>query len=336
MKRLSIAGFGLLALVALVLISAPLVHSADKIKFPYSPIGWESLPWFVGNEGGYYEKYGLDVEMFFQGASSEIIQAMLAGDANFAGSAGPAIISNVIGGGDVIQVAALVKTFTIPLYSQPSIKTLANLKGQKVGVSRFGAVTHITALSVLQKAGIAKDVTIVQTGGIPESAAALSSGAIAAATVLPPQSLMLKEKGFRELVGLKELKELNIPFVEDGLAVRRSFANKNPDVVKRFLKASLEGLKRVLEDKKFTMKILGQYTKITDPKLLEDSYDWASAAFVKDPRVPLDAEKALVDQMVTLKMVDAAAAAKTPTTAYFDNQYVEALEKEGFLRKLWP
>jgi len=334
MKRLSIAGFGRLALVALVLISAPLVHSADKIKFPYSPIGWESLPWFVGKEGGYYEKYGLDVEMFFQGASSEIIQAMLAGDANFAGSAGPAIISNVIGGGDVIQVAALVKTFTIP--SQPSIKTLANLKGQKVGVSRFGAVTHITALSVLQKAGIAKDVTIVQTGGIPESAAALSSGAIAAAIVLPPQSLMLKEKGFRELVGLKELKELNIPFVEDGLAVRRSFANKNPDVVKRFLKASLEGLKRVLEDKNFTMKILGQYTKITDPKLLEDSYDWASAAFVKDPRVPLDAEKALVDQMVTLKMVDAAAAAKTPTTAYFDNQYVEALEKEGFLRKLWP
>ena len=175
MKRLSIAGFGRLALVASVLIPAPLVHSADKIKFPYSPIGWESLPWFVGKEGGYYEKYGLDVEMFFQGASSEIIQAMLAGDANFAGSAGPAIISNVIGGGDVIQVAALVKTFTIPLYSQPSIKTLANLKGQKVGVSRFGAVTHITALSVLQKAGIAKDVTIVQTGGISESAAALSS-----------------------------------------------------------------------------------------------------------------------------------------------------------------
>src|SRR5207245_7073547 len=106
---------GLLALVALVLISAPLVHSADKIKFPYSPIGWESLPWFVGKEGGYYEKYGLDVEMFFQGASSEIIQAMLAGDANFAGIAGPAFLSNVIGGGDVIQVDAPVKAFQITL-----------------------------------------------------------------------------------------------------------------------------------------------------------------------------------------------------------------------------
>src|SRR5215470_7161790 len=311
-------------------------RAGDKVRLPYSPIGWESLAWYVGKDGGYYEKYGIDADIFFQGASSEIIQAMLAGDAQFAGIGGPAIIANVIAGGDVIQVAALVKTFTIPIYAQPSIKSLADLKGQKVGVSRFGAVTHITALSVLQRAGIVKDVTIIQTGGISESATALATGAVAAATVLPPQSLMLKDKGFRELVGLKELKELNIPFVENGLAVRRSFANKNPELVKRFMKASLEGLKRVLEDKAFTMKVLAQYTKITDPKLLEDSYQWAVDSFVKDPRIPLDAEKALADQMVTLKLVDAAAAAKVPTTAYFDNQYVEALEKEGFLKKLWP
>lgn len=260
---------------------------------------------------------------------------MLAGESNLAGSGGPALISNVIAGGDVIQVAALVKTFTIPLYSLPSIKTLADLKGKKVGVSRFGAVTHITALSVLQRAGIVKDVTIVQTGGISESAAALSSGAVAAATVLPPQSLMLKDKGFRELVGLKELKEMNMPFVENGLAARRSFANKNPDVVKRFLRASYEGLKRVLVDKPFTMKLLAQYTKVTDPKLLEDSYQYAAEAFSKDPRIPLDSQKALVDQMITLKLIDPAAAAKIPLTAYFDNQYVEALESEGFFKKLW-
>jgi ABC-type nitrate/sulfonate/bicarbonate transport system substrate-binding protein len=336
MKRLIVLVSTVVVIMASIGFKASIGHSADKVRLPYSPVGWESLPWYVGKEGGYYEKYGFDVDMFFQGASSEIIQAMLAGDANFAGIGGPAIISNVVAGGDIIQITAFVKTFTIPLYSQPSIKTLNDLKGQKVGVSRFGAVTHITALSVLQRAGILKDVTIVQTGGISESAAAIASGAVAAATVLPPQSLMLKDKGFRELVGLKELKELNIPFVENGLTVRRSFANKNPDVVKRFIKASLEGLKRVLEDKAFTMKVLAQYTKITDPKLLEDSYLWAANSFVKDPRIPLDAEKALVDQMVTLKLVDGAAAAKIPTTAYFDNQYVESLDKEGFLKKLWP
>ncbi len=311
-------------------------RAADKVRLPYSPIGWESLAWYIGKDAGYYDKYGIDAEIFFQGASSEIIQAMLAGDAQFAGIGGPAIISNVIAGGDVIQIAAMVKTFTIPIYSQPSIKTLADLKGQKVGVSRFGAVTHITALAVLQKAGIAKDVTIVQTGGVSESAAAVASGAVAAATVLPPQSLMLKDKGYRELVGLKELRELNIPFVENGLAVRRSLAVKNPDLVKRMLKASLEALKRVFDDRAYAMKVLGQYTKITDPKLLDDSYEWAAAAFVKDTRVPGDALKGLAEKMVDLKMVDAGAAGRTPVTAYYDNQYIEALEKEGFLKKLFP
>ena len=336
MKRLGSRVSALVAFVTLVFFPVYSLHSADKINFPYSPVGWESLAWYAAKEAGLYDKYGLDVDLFFQGASSELIQSMLAGESNLAGIAGPAVISNVVAGGDVIQVAAMVKTFTIPLYSQPSIKTLADLKGKKVGVSRFGAVTHITALSVLQRAGIVKDVTIVQTGGISESAAALSSGAVAAATVLPPQSLLLKDKGFRELVGLKELKEMNIPFVENGLAVRRSFAGKNPDVIKRFLRASYEGLKRVLEDKSFTMKILAQYTKVTDPKLLEDSYQYAAQAFSKDPRIPLDSQKALVDQMITLKLVDAGAAGKVPLTAYFDNQYVETLEGEGFFKKLWP
>ncbi len=336
MKRPSLLVGILLTFVALILFPVRSAHSADKINFPYSPVGWESLAWYAAKDAGLYDKYGLDVDLFFQGASSELIQSMLSGEANLAGIAGPAVISNIIAGGDVIQVAAMVKTFTIPLYSQPSIKTLADLKGKKVGVSRFGAVTHITALSVLQRAGIVKDVTIVQTGGISESAAALSSGAVAAATVLPPQSLMLKDKGFRELVGLKELKAMNIPFVENGLAVRRSFAAKNPETVKRFLRASYEGLKRVLEDKSFTMKILAQYTKVTEPKLLEDSYQYAAEAFSKDPRIPLDSQKSLVDLMVTLKLVDAAAAAKVPPTTYFDNQYVDALESEGFFKKLWP
>jgi ABC-type nitrate/sulfonate/bicarbonate transport system substrate-binding protein len=178
MKRASLSAGVLLILATTIfsLVDIDTGYSADKIRFPYSPVGWESLAWYAAKDAGLYDKYGLDVDLFFQGASSELIQSMLAGEANLAGSAGPAVISNVIAGGDVIQVAALVKTFTIPLYSQPSIKTLADLKGKKVGVSRFGAVTHITALSVLQRAGIVKDVTIVQTGGISESAAAPAPG----------------------------------------------------------------------------------------------------------------------------------------------------------------
>src|SRR5947208_17163482 len=104
----------------------------------------------MAKEARFFEKYGLDVEMNFEGASSVIVQAMLAGEANFAGLAGPAVVSNVVNGGDVIQVGAVVKTFTIPMYSQPSINEVARLKGQKRGVTRLHSVSHIAALHIIQ------------------------------------------------------------------------------------------------------------------------------------------------------------------------------------------
>ena len=306
----------------------------EKIRFPYSPIAWNSLPWWMAKEARFFEKYGLDVEMNFEGASSVIVQAMLAGEANFAGLAGPAVVSNMVNGGDVIQVAAVVKTFTIPMYSQPSINEVAQLKGQKVGVSRFNSISHIAALNIFQRAGVT-GATIIQTGGIPESAAALMSGNVAAAMVPPPQSVMLREKGFRELVGVKQFREWNIPVVENGVASRRSYAEKNPDVVKRFIRAAFEGIRQIYNNKELTMKTLAKYTKITDQKLLDESYRFSVEALSKDAFMPAEAFNALVEQMVSQKSIDAAAAKKNPVSAYFDNRYVDELEKEGFFKKLW-
>jgi len=306
----------------------------EKIRFPYSPIAWNSLPWWMAKEARFFEKYDLDVEMNFEGASSVIVQAMLAGEANFAGLAGPAVVSNVVNGGDVIQVAAVVKTFTIPMYSQPSINEVTQLKGQKVGVSRFNSISHIAALNIFQRAGVT-GATIIQTGGIPESAAALMSGNVAAAMVPPPQSVMLREKGFRELVGVKQFREWNIPVVENGVASRRSYAEKNPDVVKRFIRAAFEGIRQIYNNKELTMKTLAKYTKITDQKLLDESYRFSVEALSKDAFMPAEAFNALVEQMVSQKSIDAAAAKKNPVSAYFDNRYVDELEKEGFFKKLW-
>src|SRR6185369_17802105 len=268
----------------------------DKIKFPYSPISWNSLPWWMAKDAGHFEKNGLDVELFYEGASSAIVQAMLAGEANFAGLAGPSIVSNVVGGGDVIQIAAVVKTFTIPMYSQANINEVSQLKGQKVAVSRFGSISHIAALNIFQKSGVT-GATVIQSGGTPESAAALMSGNVAAAMVPPPQSLMLREKGFRELVSVRQFREWNIPVVENGVASRRSYAEKNPSAVKRFIRAAFEGIKLIYDNKDLTMKVLAKYTKMTDEKLLDESYRFSVEALSKDASMPIEAFNALVDQM---------------------------------------
>ena len=45
----------------------------DKIKFPYSPISWNSLPWWMAKDAGHFERNGLDVDLFYEGASSVIV-----------------------------------------------------------------------------------------------------------------------------------------------------------------------------------------------------------------------------------------------------------------------
>ena len=331
-----LAAFAGCLILALIALNEARAGSApDKIKFPYSPISWNSLPWWMAKDAGHFERNGLDVDLFYEGASSAIVQAMLAGEANFAGLAGPSIVSNVLGGGDVIQIAAVVKTFTVPMYAQASIKEVAQLKGQKVAVSRFGSISHIAALNIFQKAGVT-GATIIQSGGTPESAAALMSGAVAAAMVPPPQSLMLRDKGFRELVGVKQFREWNIPVVENGVAARRSFIDKNPNVAKRFVRAAFEGIRTIYVDKEQTLKVLAKYTKVNDDKILDESYRFSVEALSKEGFMQPEAFTALLEQMIGQKSIDEAASKKLPITAYFDNRFVNELEKEGFFKKLWP
>ena len=330
-----LAAFAGCLILSLIALNGARAGSApDKIKFPYSPISWNSLPWWMAKDAGHFERNGLDVDLFYEGASSAIVQAMLAGEANFAGLAGPSIVSNVLAGGDVIQIAAVVKTFTVPMYAQASIKEVAQLKGQKVAVSRFGSISHIAALNIFQKAGVT-GATIIQSGGTPESAAALMSGAVAAAMVPPPQSLMLRDKGFRELVGVKQFREWNIPVVENGVAARRSFIDKNPNVAKRFVRAAFEGIRTIYVDKEQTLKVLAKYTKVNDDKILDESYRFSVEALSKEGFMPPEAFTALLEQMIGQKSIDEAASKKLPINAYFDNRFVNELEKEGFFKKLW-
>jgi len=334
MPRRLCSTLAFLVLLAVLLSSIAPATALDKIKFPYSPISYHSLPFLVACEARLFEKYGLEVDPVFAGASSLIVQSMLAGEADLAGMAGPAVISNVLKGGDVIQVAALVKSFSVPLYVQPSITQMAQLSGKKVGVTRFGSVSHFTAKAILDRSNVT-DAVIVQTGGYPESMTALSTNAISGAMIPAPQSVVLREKGFRELVSIKQIRDMNIRFIEQGVVARRAYAEKNADIVKRFIEAVYDGLKKIHDDKALAVKVLSKYTKVTRQNMLDESYQASIDAFAKDPRVPPEVFKDLAEQLVALKLIDAAAAQKTALTAYYDNRYVDELEKTGFFKRLW-
>jgi len=323
------------ALATFLMIGIPDLYAQGLVKvlFPYSVVNYSSLPWMIAKDAGLFRKHDLDVDLIFMGSSSLIIQSMLAGSVPVAGVAGPAVISSVVSGGDVVTVANLAP-LTIALMVNPTIEKPEDLKGKKIGVPRLGAVAHFAIRLILDRHGI-KDTTILQMGSQPEAAAGMRRDAIDGAMISPPLTYVLEKEGYRELVGPQDYRRLGIQFVSQGISARRSFIAKNRDVVARLMKATMEGMKLMSSQENLAKKILSKYTRQTDPESLDRAYRFGLDTLNKDPTIPREAIVSMVRLMADLGLVDRAAAASTPPEAFYDNSVVDEMKRTGFLRELW-
>jgi len=318
----------------LLVIGTGHAQELTKLAFPYGPLGLNSLPWVVAKEIRLFEKNGLELDMVYVGASAVIVQSMLSGSSNIAGFGGPAVVTNVLRGGDIIQVAAMAPFFTQSLFVRPDIRDLRSLQGKKVGITRFGSVTDFALRTILERHNI-KDVNILQMGGFPEAVAGLSRGAIDGAVFSPPHNFRMLKEGFRELVSQKDLRALGSGFLTQGIVARRSFAASHREVVVRLIKSTVEGIKYAVTNEDSTKRIISKYLGITDGDLLRQSYLYVVDTFVREPFVPESVMQAMVQRMVQVNMIDAKSAQATPTSAYYDNSYVAELKQNGFLDNIW-
>ena len=324
------------ALCFLVLLTPRVAAAQDlsKLPFPYGPLGLNSVPWVVAKDMRLFEKNGLDVDMVYVGASAVIVQSMLSGSSNVAGFGGPAVITNVLRGGDIIQVAAMAPYFTQSLFVRPDIRDLRGLQGKKIGITRFGSVTDFAIRTIIERHSI-KDVNILQMGGFPEAVAGLSRGVIDGAVFSPPHNFRMLKEGFRELVSQKELRDFGRGFLTQGIVARRSFAAAHRDVVVRLIKTTVEATQYALTHEEYSKRVISKYLRINDAELLRQSYLYMVDTFVREPFVPESTMQAMVQRMVQVNMIDAKSAQSTPTSAYFDNSFVTELKKNGFLDNIW-
>ena len=323
-----------LALLALFGAAPAGAQALKKVPLPFSPVGLNSLPLFVAREAHIYEKNGIDVDVIFIGASSALFQAMLSGAADMAGSGGPAVIANVLKGGDIIQVAATVPRFTQSIMTKAEIARPENISGKKIGVSRLGTVTHFALQTAIDVYGL-KNVTILQMGGQPEEAAGLVNGSIDGAVVSPPYNFQLKQRGFNELVTPADLQKGGANFITNGLVAKRSAVEKDPDALLRLIKSVAQATKVIVTDREFTKKVMNKWMPVKEADLADRIAAFAAESFAKEPLVPEAAIRDIVKQMAQSNLVDPKAAAATPLTAYYDNRYVEELRRTGFFAQLW-
>lgn len=226
---------------------------------------------WMADAAGFYEASGIKVEIVNMSGGSRGAAELAAGriDAMHVG------LSSVIrlnrAGGDLRIVASLANVIRFTFFSGPGVKTAADLKGGVVGVSSFGSESDTTVTLALKRLGLTRDdVTLKEYGSGTARLAAVKSGEIKATAVNEPFSSRAREQGFNVLF---DLVPEQIPWLFTAIVVRRDTIADRRDALTRFIRATAEGNCLALTDEKKAKEVLAKQAGITDPKILDISYN---------------------------------------------------------------
>lgn len=318
-------------LLSLTLFQALPVFSAEveRLNVVYSSIAAASVSTWVPKEAGIYKKHGLDVSLIYV-AGSQAITTLISGDAQVAQGSGAAAIQARLGGSDVKIIGNVINVIPMSLVTTPDIAKPEDLKGKTFGVTRFGSLTDLGLRKAVSEMGLDpnKDIKMIQTGGVPENLMFMQQGVIKGALISSPTLEKAKDLGYRELVNLANI---NYRYPGTALVATDGFIKNRAGTLNRFLKATVEGIKYAKTNPDFTVKVLGQYTRTDDKKLLESAFRSYVLGYIRDvPTVAAD-EIANAFEDIAPRNPRAKSADQR---SFYDTAPVDQLAKEGFLKQL--
>lgn len=206
----------------------------ERINAIYASLAGDHAALYVAQEMGLFRKYGLDVSLSYTAGAAQVIQTMMAGENQIATAGGSGVVDADFGGADLVAVAGMVNMPAFYIVVQPEIKSIQDLRGKPVGITRFGSSTDFTMRYILRKAGLEpdKDVPLLQLGGQPELAAAIETKRIFAAPMTPPALQKTLKAGARIQIPPKTI---GVAFPHVGIVVRKQYLAARRQIVKNFI-----------------------------------------------------------------------------------------------------
>ncbi|HEY2990426.1 MAG TPA: ABC transporter substrate-binding protein [Candidatus Binatia bacterium] len=330
MKKIFCAFHFALLFVAASLSSTPAQEKKlDKIRIGGGSASATQMSMWLAKEGGFYEKNGLAVEAISIPGSSLALQAMLAGEVPIIQLGGAASIQANFSGADAVIVATIMRKFMFSIFARPGIERMEDLRGKVFGATRFGTLSDLASRVALRAYGIdpERDITMVQTGGPAETVTAMAAGKVHAAAISPPATLQARRLKLKELL---DLSKLDAEYHVNGVVTSRRYLKSHEDVVRRFLRAYIEGAARGQKDKNFAVKAMGKYFRTDDKELLEESYDTVIKSFSLPPYPSI---RGIASLLQGLEKQNPKAKGANPDD-FADSRLVRELDQSGFVKSL--
>ena len=300
-----------------------------KIKVNWTAVSGVQSGIWLAQEEGLFKKNGLDVELLHIPSSSRAIQTMLAGEIAFSYVDVLNTLEAGLKGADVVLIGGVSNRLIFSLMARQEIKSVAELRGKRIGITRIGSSTHTATLVALGEAGLKPgNYQILPLMEVPNILTALTAGQIDAGIVSPPTNSRARKSGFNELVNLART---GPEYPSVGLATTRSYIKANEETVARFVRSYAEAVHLFKTNKSAALRVLQRYTKVTDPDVLDDTYTQFREYLESVPQV---SRKGLVTLLNELAEKDPKARQAKPED-FLETRFLVALEKEGFFQKLW-
>src|SRR5574341_1019381 len=318
-------------LAFLILVFGTDGGAQERIKIAYNSADASNAVWFLALDSGLYRKHGLDVELVFIQSSTMSVSTVVSGDIDVANTSGGAVASAVAGGANLVMTACYINTLPYELVVQESVKSVEDLRGKSVGISRVGSASDVAARVLIKGLGLepVKDVPILQVGGPTERAAAFRTGRIVGFPSPPGTIHLAKGMPHRVMISTADFKKrFDFPYICS--TTTKGYLASKRDTIRRLTMALIEATHFLKTRKEETKKYIAKYTRQNNPQYLEDSYQ----ANVKlHDRVPLVTREGMDIQIkealsrkpgMSLKVED-----------IVDDTIVRELEKSGYIDKVY-
>jgi ABC-type nitrate/sulfonate/bicarbonate transport system substrate-binding protein len=305
-------------------------EAQEKIRVGQGSISLQSGLMHIGKDRGLFAKYGLTTETIYIPGGSTNVQVLISGNLDLSQLSGAPGVAANLEGADIIYFASLLDKLNYQLITRPEIKGVEQLKGKKFGVSRYGSSADFGMRAMLKRVGVdpVKDATILQIGDEPARIAAIKSGNIDGTVANAPFGI---EAERLKLNVVADSVKMDIPFFNTGLLGSKRFLDKQEARVMNFLRGYLEAIKIMKTEREYSIKALGQFTRVQNLKAVQEGYDYFVKQLEPVPYPSVIAMQAVVDQIAETNPKAKSVDAKN----YVNDRYLKRLEEEGFVKKIW-
>jgi len=319
-------------LVVLLLLPFNPIHAQTRSKVVIGHASMSSvvLTLWAAQDRGFFAKNGIDAQLIFIPGSPTLIASLNTGDVHFGYTGGTATLGAVVGGLDMRMLASFANRVQSELVARPEIKTPADLKGKRIGVTSIGGTGWMSALLILEQIGLNIDrdkISISSFGDQRVISQALEGGTIQGAALAGVFSRKLRRAGYY-LPGEPD----KIALTGTALVGKADYLNAHGATARNVVKSLVEGHAYVLnpQNKSSILEILSKRLGLRDPAMAADGLEDYVTGVERKPFVGVDG----------LKNIQRFMKERNPKVSQInlekiiDETYLRELEKSGYLDQI--